>query len=218
MNTRIRRAIRLKTTAVPAAAALLGILVAGFSLWPMSPTELTKASQKETADFVAHWKAGDVVVLVRHAERCDRSSNTCLGPADGITQPGRDEAVRVGAQFVGLGMAQTDVVTSPLTRTSQTALAMFGVASKEQDWVVNCDVDISRDIKAHKLPGRNLLMVTHSGCISRFDAQIGYPHAQTAEYTSALIATQEPDGQLKMLGVINPGDWPQLAFAEKTAH
>ncbi|EGH29378.1 hypothetical protein PSYJA_10538, partial [Pseudomonas syringae pv. japonica str. M301072] len=30
-----------------------------------------------------HWRQGNVVVMIRHAERCDRSSNPCMGDADG---------------------------------------------------------------------------------------------------------------------------------------
>lgn len=188
-----------------------GLLVAGFAVWPPSPTELNEASQRELGEFVARWKAGDVVVLVRHAERCDRSSHTCLGPADGITQAGRDEAVQVGARFVGLGMGAADVLSSPLTRTAQTAQAMFPYASREQDWLMNCEVDMAKDIKAHKVGGRNLLLVTHSGCIGQFEAQMGFAHASTAEYTSALIVTLGSEGKLKVLGVINPRDWGAIA-------
>ena len=32
-----------------------------------------------------HWESGNVIFLIRHEERCDRSNNPCLGPDEGIT-------------------------------------------------------------------------------------------------------------------------------------
>ncbi|MFV3014392.1 hypothetical protein [Pseudomonas sp. PSPC2-3] len=37
------------------------------------------------------WMEGNVIVMVRHAERCDRSSNPCFGPPNGITVNGQQQ-------------------------------------------------------------------------------------------------------------------------------
>ena len=39
--------------------------------------------------LAASWAKGEVVVLVRHAERCDRSTAPCPDTPDGITADGR---------------------------------------------------------------------------------------------------------------------------------
>ncbi len=189
---------------------VVSALVAGFAVWPLSPTNLGKPDRFAEARLSEHWKAGDVVVLVRHAERCDRSSGACLGPADGITTAGQEAAQDVGEAFASLGMGNASVLTSPLTRTAQTARAMFNLAAQEQDWLVNCDVDMAKDIRAHKVAGQNLVLVTHSGCISRLEHDLGFPHAQDTDYTSSLFATVAADGKLKVLGVLNQEDWPTV--------
>lgn len=186
---------------------IVSALVAGFAVWPLSPTNLGKGREFLEAKLYERWSAGEVVVLVRHAERCDRSSGACLGPADGITSAGRDVAASVGAAFMTLGMENANVMASPLTRTAQTAQAMFHQAAQEQDWLVNCDIDMARDIKAHKVAGQNLVLVTHSGCLTRLESDLGFPHAKDPEYTSSLFATVGSNGKLKVLGVINPQDW-----------
>jgi len=204
------RASYIKVIGLLILVMAVGVLVAGFTELPLSPVTLNDPSQSEAVTFKAQWQAGNVVALIRHAERCDRSSNPCLGPADGITVPGQAEASRVGAALASLGMGNTDVVTSPLTRTVQTAQALFNGPGTAQAWVHECD-HLARDISASKVAGRNLVLVTHSGCISQFEAQTGFPHASVAEYTSTLAATVGSDGTLKVLGVINPQDWAKLS-------
>lgn len=204
----LKRYIATLTTLV----ALLAIsaLIAGFVVWPLSPTNLGRAGGATAAQLHQHWQAGDVVVLVRHGERCDRSADACLGAADGITVQGRDAAAQLGSAFMSMGMEKADVLSSPLTRTAQTAQAMFSRASKEQDWLVNCDVDMAGDIKTHKVAGRNLVLVTHSSCIDRFENAMGFPHAKDSEYTSSLFATAGANGKLQILGVVNVQDWPKV--------
>lgn len=44
-------------------------------------------------------KQHPVVVLFRHAERCDRSDNTCLSDSTGITVKGAQDARALGKAF-----------------------------------------------------------------------------------------------------------------------
>jgi hypothetical protein len=127
----------IKLVAV-AATLVIAALVMGFVWWPRSPVNLGTAGSEVTSNLVHRWQAGEVVVLVRHAERCDRSNNPCLGPADGITRVGSDAAIAVGQGFMHLGMAQTDVLSSPATRTAQTSHFMFGKDAITQEWLVSC--------------------------------------------------------------------------------
>ncbi|WP_397448289.1 histidine phosphatase family protein [Pseudomonas sp. NA-150] len=184
-------------------------VVVGFTLWPKSIANLGKNNQMATLGVYSQWQAGNVVVLVRHAERCDRSSNPCLGPADGITRVGNDSGIEAGVGFKNLGLSNTDILASPLHRTAQTATAIFGKAVPEQDWLVSCESgNMLTDIVAHKVDHRNLVLVTHSGCIGGLEKQLGYPHADTAEYTSSLFISLGTDKQPKILGLINVQDWP----------
>jgi phosphohistidine phosphatase SixA len=201
---------RLGKLLATAAALFIAALVTGFVLWPRSPVNLVTAGSEVTSSLVQRWQAGEVVVLVRHAERCDRSSNPCLGPADGITRIGSAAATAVGQGFMRLGMAQTDVLSSPVTRTAQTSHYMFGKDAVTQEWLASCGKTLRDDVVEHKQAHRNLVLVTHSGCISDFEAQTGFEHATTSEYGSSLFVRIAADGQPQVLGIVNATDWHSL--------
>lgn len=192
-----------------ASAITLAALVSGFVLWPGTPLDLGVANQMESAGVYRHWKNGEVIALVRHAERCDRSANPCLGPADGITQLGSNTSTGLGRAFRSLGLETTDIVSSPATRTRQTADLMFNQAVPTQDWLLNCGADFGDVIKAHKNARRNLVLVTHSDCISDLESQLGFEHALHSKYNSSLFVTQNSDGTLHILGTISAEDWQQ---------
>ncbi len=205
------RSPRLRKIIAWASATTLATLISGFVLWPATPLDLGVGNQMESAGVYRHWQNGDVIALVRHAERCDRSTAPCLGPADGITLPGSRMASRLGQSLRSLGMATTDVFSSPATRTRQTAQSMFEQPVKTQDWLHGCGQDFSEVIKAHKAPKRNLVLVTHSDCISDLESQLGFEHALHSEYNSSLFVTLNSDGALQILGTINAEDWQRTA-------
>nr|BFD43708.1 histidine phosphatase family protein [Pseudomonas sp. FFPRI_1] len=190
-------------------ATVLTILVSGFVLWPGTPLDLGVGNQMQQSGAYRHWQGGEVIALVRHAERCDRSEKPCLGPEDGITLDGSSTASEVGQAFRSLGMAATDVFSSPATRTRQTSEYMFQQPVQTQDWLANCGDDFEQVIKAHKSLKRNLVLVTHSDCISDLERQLGYEHALASEYTSSLFVTLNGDGSLQILGIVNARNWPR---------
>lgn len=201
---------RLKKLVFVIAALAIVILVSGFVWWQKSPANLGHSSPGDTAQLMQRWQAGEVVVLVRHAERCDRSSNPCLGPADGITRVGSDAAAALGRNFEQLGMQQTDVLSSPITRTAQTSHYMFGHDAIAQEWLATCGDSLRNDVVAHKRAHHNLLLVTHSGCISDFEAQTGFHHVAKSQYVSSLFISIDATGELQVLGIVNAENWPTL--------
>lgn len=124
------------------------------------------------------WAKGEVVVLVRHAERCDRSAAPCVDTFDGITVGGKALAVALGAAFTRFGIERTDILTSPLTRTRQTASYMFGSAVPELAWLANCKAVQLDNIGRAKAAGRNLILVTHSNCIEKIQKDLGMAVAE----------------------------------------
>ncbi|MHC8294176.1 lipopolysaccharide core heptose(II)-phosphate phosphatase PmrG [Pseudomonas sp. LB3P58] len=201
---------RLTRLTLSAVALIAVALVTGFVLWPRSPVNLGTTGSDATTRLINQWQAGEIIVLVRHTERCDRSANPCLGPADGITRVGSDAAVAVGQGFQRLGMDQTDVLSSPVTRTAQTSHSMFGKDAMTQEWLASCGKTLRNDVVAHKRAQHNLVLVTHSGCISDFEAQTGFKHAASSEYGSSLFVRIDANGQLQVLGILNAGDWHSL--------
>jgi phosphohistidine phosphatase SixA len=197
---------------------MAALVLGAFTLWPRSPADLGSGNNATSVGLLQHWQAGDLIVLVRHAERCDRSGNPCLGPADGITGVGSETAVTVGQGLKKLGMGTTDVLTSPTTRTTQTAQYMVDRSVPAPDWLGNCDTSLLQEAIAHKVPQRNLVAVTHSGCIGHVEKQLGYPHAAGAEYTSSLFLTVDEHGKAHILGVMNVNGWAHALDELKQHH
>uniref|UniRef100_A0A7C2BG29 Histidine phosphatase family protein n=1 Tax=Pseudomonas graminis TaxID=158627 RepID=A0A7C2BG29_9PSED len=188
------------------------LLLTGYTYWPRSPIALASGENMNRAGLYDSWKKGEVVVLVRHGERCDRSDNECLGPEDGITRNGSQVSAEVGRSLSQLGLAQTDILASPSTRTAQTAAALFGHAIAAEDWLFDCEkIDLAQ-IMAHKSSNRNLVLVTHSGCIGKLERQQGYPHADTSEYDSAVFISMDKHSKPVIRGLLNPQDWKHLAM------
>ncbi|EIK95842.1 hypothetical protein PMM47T1_14331 [Pseudomonas sp. M47T1] len=198
----------LKKVLIGTAALVLPALIAGFVVWPRSPLDLGDGVNLGKSGMREHWAQGDVIVVVRHVERCDRSDATCLTEADGITHDGSQMATRIGEGFKALGMGNTDVMTSPATRTVQTGQFMFGTASQPQQWLWNCDkATLLQDAMAHKQPHRNLVLVAHSDCISKLEAQLDYEHAAASEYGTAFFIRVHRHAKPSSLGLMNPEGW-----------
>lgn len=191
-------------------------LVVGFMLWPRLPVDLGRADRGLQAALYSQWQAGEVVALVRHAERCDRAPGPCLAQADGITVAGDGVARHLRSAFGSLGLAHTDVFSSPLTRTLQTADTMFDQRVRVAPWLRNCKDTLVEQIRLHKADGRNLVAVTHNTCMNELISQLGFSDANEVEYASTLFATLGKDGQLHLLGFIDPTQWPQVVAANTT--
>lgn len=198
---------------LPTVSLLLALTVlCGWLNRPAPAVDLSRGSHFHDAGVLARWHQGEVVALVRHAERCDRSSNPCLADASGITVDGSSVANQVGGAFKRLGLAHTDVYASPLTRTVQTAAFMFGKGVTSQDWLGNCRTSLEHDMLSHKSTSRNLVLVTHSDCINQLAKQLDPAAGKyDSQYASALfVAVDKTTGKPHLLGYLNADDWTAL--------
>jgi phosphohistidine phosphatase SixA len=162
------------------------------------------------------WAKGSVIVVLRHAERCDRSSDACLDDPSGITVVGRQVATDVGLGLQHLGLGAVDVWTSPEVRTRQTAQAMFGKTIATQDWLNQCDGHFAENAFALKRKGHNLVLVSHSGCMEQLEQALKAPSSATANsYASALFITRGNDGKTKVLGQMAANEWHTLIDAKE---
>ncbi len=201
-------------------ALLSGILVMIAFCTRVPPTpSLADAQGRGFFDLRAHWARGDVVVLLRHTERCDRSDNPCLDGDTGITVPGERMARQLGAHFRRLSLDNAKIYNSPLKRARQTAVLAFGERSESRPWLSeNCKKSLYRDILAHKVAGKNLLLVTHSTCIKMLqdnsgqlllNIDIGDDSAYGAAVFFAVNTLTDP-AHLYVLGHLYPGEWASL--------
>lgn len=206
------RLARFKNAAVVLLAALLVLPLTLWLLKPMAVPDLAHGDGAGLKALNAGWASGQMIVLVRHVERCDHSRAACLGAADGITDRSRDVAVGVGAQFEHLGLDRADIYHSPLTRAVQTAGYMFSDAGSGEDWLFNCKNTMLRDALAHKVPGRNLILVTHSECMAQLEKDLKLPVSSFGYGASLFVSSASLEAAPKMLGFIEASDWRSLGL------
>lgn len=188
---------------VPVIALLSGFLPLDFS----RPTPLVGDAQRQ-AELREHWQQGDLIVLVRHAERCDRSSAPCLDKASGITVRGGESAHAIGQDFAALGLANADILSSEQLRAVQTATSMFGQAPQEQEWLYNCEGSMLSQALQHKIAHRNLILVTHSECIEDLEHSVSVKDPATPDYASTLFVLTAADQSPRLLGYLDADQWP----------
>ncbi len=192
--------------AVVLAAALLVIPLTVWLLQPAAVPDLANGNVAGAKALADGWAKGDMIVLVRHVERCDHSSAPCLAGNDGITERSRSVAASVGAQFQRLGLDKADIYNSPILRAVQTSNFMFSKAGVGEDWLISCKGTMLRDALAHKVAGRNLILVTHSECMTQLEKDLKLP-TSTLGYGASLFITAPTPQTAHMLGFIDASDW-----------
>jgi len=197
---------RYRTFAVVLASAVLVIPLTIWLLRPAAVPDLAHGNAAGAQALLSSWAKGDMIVLVRHVERCDHSKAACLSGNDGITDRSRNVAVSVGAQFEQLGLGKADIYNSPMIRTAQTASYMFNKVGFNDNWLIACKGTMLRDALAHKVAGRNLILVTHSECMAQMEKDLKWPTSSLG-YGASLFVIAEPEQTPRMLGFIEASDW-----------
>lgn len=188
-----------KFTVAVGVLVLIGVFYAAFAEPKLNG--LNKLDGWKDTGLIQHWKKGDVAVIVRHEERCDRSSNPCLEQPDGITVLGSQRAQRTGKHMERhLGLQGADLFTSPKTRTVQTAAFMLRDARPLASRESICGDDVISELHSHKQPQRNLVLVTHSGCINEFIKRAGYKKEDSLEYGSLVFIRFLSPGDVEIIG------------------
>ncbi len=194
---------------------LLGF--AFFFLKDDSITSLTEDNNRRIFNLKSHWSQGNVVALVRHAERCDRSDNQCLDGNDGITLSGSKEAEVVGDKFEYLPDQKTTIYNSPVKRTDQTAAFMFDEeVTTDQAWLrKDCKKNLYDDIFKHKKEGTNLILITHSTCIDKLGERQNNKlismsiHDESTYNASIFMVINQPAKEAYVLGYLFADEWDQ---------
>ena len=99
--------------------------------------DLSEENRHEVPTLKAQWQKGEVIVLVRHLERCDKADSPCLTGTEGITARSVDKGQALSEDFYRLGLLNSDVYNSPLDRTAQTESIVFGDRGFDRDWLFN---------------------------------------------------------------------------------
>lgn len=193
-------------TAATAAAAAAAVVLTSQLLADPKPVDLSENPFALTTNLLAEWQDGDLIVLVRHLERCSRVDAACLGEPTGITQRSTAAGLELREQFLGLGLAATDIYSSPLVRTSQTRSLLFPESTANEDFLYQCKENFVQDALAKKVPGRNLVLVTHSSCMDEANESLNYAEVDYEYGASVFINVESPTEQ-QILGFIDADDW-----------
>lgn len=209
----LSRFARYRNAGVVLASVLLVIPLTVWLLRPGAVPDLAHGNVAGARALLSGWARGDMIVLVRHVERCDHSKAACLSGNDGITDRSRSVAVSIGAQFERLGLEKADIYNSPMIRTAQTASYMFNKVGVDENWLISCKGTMLRDALAHKVAGRNLILVTHSECMSQIEKDLKVPTSNLG-YGASLFVSAEPAQPPRMLGFIEASDWRTVTSHE----
>ncbi len=176
-------------------------------------------------ELLTNWSQGNVVALIRHTDRCDRSDDPCLeaGKKEGITVNGKKKAQTI-AQGIEklLALNDIDIYNSPVKRTVQTANVIFKGKSIKQDWLrTDCKHNFLNKIINHKHHGKNMILVTHATCMADMEQAgsriIKNKIKNNQSYGIAyFFIINKKDQTAKMIGYINPEDWPLLSIIQKS--
>ena len=181
------------------------------ALRPAPLPDLSQGHHLRKADFYTLWNKGELVVLMRHAERCDQSTRPCLAQADGITVKGSEVAHQIGQAFQTLGLDNARIYNSPVLRTEQTAMYAFNRITSNEEWLANCRNSILNDVLQHKENGHNLILVTHSECIDEMEKLLGANDSAPIPFATSLIVSVSPDNHgAKVLGYVDAQDWGKV--------
>lgn len=203
-----RLSLRIFGLAVMAGAAVFAL---GWYLTSVPVVNLGVGDNMSDSSLHASWLHGGVVVMIRHAERCDRSINPCLGSADGITVKGSHAASRVGTGLQRLGLHEAQLIASPATRTRQTANLVAGRTVPTQEWVSDCDKGFTDAVIRHKKPQQNLVLITHSGCIDQFERSMGVRAGmRSSDYAEAVFVRIDGLHPPRIIGSLDAKQWNDL--------
>lgn len=208
-GTRARRlASWFRRKAVALLATALVVSVGVILAQPPSVADLSEENQVMVPTLFSEWQDGDVIVLLRHLERCDRADSPCLdGQKKGITVRATDQGYELGKDFNGLGLEIADISNSPITRTAQTSQLVFGRAQQDQAWLYQCKDEMLESVMQRKQQGRNLVLVTHSGCMQAFQTELGYDDDTPGYGTALFVSKDHARKELQILGFLDIDDW-----------
>ncbi|SDU33995.1 lipopolysaccharide core heptose(II)-phosphate phosphatase PmrG [Halopseudomonas salegens] len=169
--------------------------------------DLSEENRPYTADLLEDWQAGEVIVVMRHLERCDKYDLPCLTNENGITARAAEHGSELQDNFRQLGLQRADIFNSPVLRTAETEALVFADQGEDRDWLIKCKDNMLGDVMANKRQGRNLVLVTHSSCIKRFQDALDYAE-ETPDYgTVMFFSTADDPRSLQVLGFLDQEDW-----------
>jgi hypothetical protein len=201
------RSTRQRRLSIGAVTLPVLITLGAFALQPPEIADLSEENRHRLPNLLSQWENGDVIVLLRHLERCDKEDYPCWEGNEGITARSVAIGHALADSYVQLGLDKTEIYNSPLARTAQTEAIVFDDVGVDQNWLYECRNTMLRDAIAHKTQGKNLVLVTHSSCIDAFEKALGYDSDKPQYGTSLFFSSTGKPDSLDVLGFLDADDF-----------
>lgn len=193
--------------------SLAALLFAVLSVWLVSslnsdpkPADLSESPFQLTKTLIDEWQDGDLIVFIRHLERCSRVDAECLAGETGITKRSVAVGLDIAEHVNELGLSNSDIYSSPLLRTQQTSDVIFAKGIANKDFLYQCEDDFFQQALNTKQAGRNLVLVTHSSCLDELTEH--FQHAEVDfDYGTTVVVNVEDLQIQQVLGFIDSNDW-----------
>ena len=172
--------------------------------------------QQRLGEIVNSWQRGDLIILVRHTEKCSKSEPGCSPDDPGLTAAGFDQPRQIGAKIRALGPAESDIYYSPTTRTELTARTAFTGDMQPLGFLLDdCAVDLMAKASRLKKQAVNLVLVTHSHCLNELRGDYRQPLLEfnagdDAYYGVALFFNHTGNGDAEMVSCAAPEHWEEI--------
>jgi phosphohistidine phosphatase SixA len=160
------------------------------------------------------WAEQRIVVLLRHATKCDIDLPDCVDGNEVLTDHGREEAVTIGSGLRTLLSDDYEVRHSPLYRTRDTALLAFGESTDDMALAKPCKTTFQDYVKALPM-ATNQILVTHSSCINSLTTTdggrvLGINTGKDPHFGIAAFFDRTDTGD-ELIGCMWPENWGVIA-------
>lgn len=145
-----------------------------------------------------------IVILYRHAERCDRSFHPCYANQGGITIQGTQSASKMGEKVSNSFNGHYEIMSSDALRTRQTAHFFAEGKAVEIDSKLNdkqCnDAQYQHFLSAIQHNNKNMKIIfTHSTCLNYFANRFANEDFD-ADYLSNLVIDITDPQHVRVIG------------------
>ena len=167
--------------------------------------------------LVSQWQQNNVIMVLRHATKCDKDVPPCIDGNEILTQRGRLEAGLIGKGVQSSLMGEYIVSHSYLDRTREAALIAFGTSTPKAELSKSCKLSFEDYILSLET-NMNHILVTHSSCINslkRLDGErlIGFSTGKDPHFGIAAFLENKPEGKHELIGCLWPTNWADMPNA-----
>ena len=167
--------------------------------------------------LVSQWQKNNVIMVLRHATKCEKDVPPCIDGNEVLTQRGRLEAALIGEGVQSSLMGEYLVSHSYLNRTRDTALIAFGTSTPKAELSKSCKLSFENYVQSLET-NTNHILVTHSSCMNslkRLDGErlIGFNTGKDPHFGIAAFLEKKPEGKPELIGCMWPTNWANMPNA-----